>query len=253
LRPSLKIRHGDANFLCTFFSMMIPLPLIQAWKSWNQKQILTTLIFTLISIFFVACAFLTESRMGLIAIAIGLAYLLIRPKWPFSKGKLIASLTIFLVIILAVNGERIFQRFADIQDKSNTDRYLTWQNGWQVFTDNPIVGAGMHKVKYFFYQNTHYPMFQSEFNPLEVHNTFLSVAAELGIIGLIFFMIFFLWPWKTILRLTDINRYFLISSMIILTLSIMTIGLVYKDLFILHLYIIAALATTTPTIEPTTC
>jgi hypothetical protein len=66
------------------------------------------------------------------------------------------------------------------------------------------------------------------------------------------FMILFLWPWKKVLRLTGINRYFLISSMIILTLSIMTIGLVYKDLFILHLYIMAALATTSTT-EPTTC
>jgi O-antigen ligase len=85
-------------------------------------------------------------------------------------------------------------------------------------------------------------MFQSEFNQLEVHNTFLKVLAELGFIGFIFFMTFFLWPWKESLGMRSKERYFLISSLIILTLSAMTIGLAYKDLLALHVFLIAALA-----------
>lgn len=248
LRPSLKIRHGDANFLCTFFSMMVPLPLMQAWKAKNKKQILATSLFLLTSLFFFVCAFLTESRMGLIAIVIGIIYLLTRPILPFSKSLLLIFFFLFCSIFVAFNGERLLQRYADIQDKSNTDRYLTWKNGWQVFQDNPVVGAGIHKAKDFFYQNTNYPPFQSEFKELEVHNTFLKVAAELGLVGLCFFMLFFLWPWKKSVQMPSDDRYFLLCSMGILTLSIMTIGLVYKDLFALHLFVIAALATS-PTIQ----
>lgn len=243
-RPLLKIRHGDANFLCTFFSMMIPLPLMQAWYSYNKRQILKSLLFLSIGIFLFLCAFLTESRMGLIAIALGLIYLLTRPILPISKGLL---LTIFFVstgLFIFINGERLLNRYADIEDKSNIDRYLTWQNGLEVFKENPLVGIGMHRAKDFFYQNTHYPPFQSEFKQLEVHNTFLKVAAELGLIGFSCFMLLFLWPWKKAFLMLSKEKYFLLSSMGILTLSIMTIGLVYKDLFILHLFIIAGLAQT---------
>jgi O-antigen ligase len=247
-RPLLRIRHGDANFLCTFFSMMVPLPLMQAWKAHNKKQILATSLFLLAGLFFFICAFLTESRMGLISIVIGIIYLLTRPILPFSKSMLLIIFFLFASITIALNGERLLQRFADIEDKSNTDRYLTWQNGWQVFKDNPVVGAGIHKAKDFFYQNTNYPPFQSEFKPLEVHNTFLKVAAELGLIGLCLFMLLFLWPWIKSFKRSSSDRYFLLCSMIILTLSIMTIGLVYKDLFVLHLFIIAALATS-PTVK----
>lgn len=38
LRPLLKIRHGDANFLCTFFAMTTPLSLMQAWKAKEKKK-----------------------------------------------------------------------------------------------------------------------------------------------------------------------------------------------------------------------
>ena len=241
-RPLLKIRHGDPNFLCTFFSMMIPLPLMQAWNARNKKQFWITIFFLFAGSFFFTCAFLTESRMGLISVALSMIYLLARSFLSFSKSFLMAILLLISIIFLSFNGERIFQRYADIQDKSNTDRYLTWKNGFQVFKENPIIGVGMHKAVDSFYQNTRYPPFQSEFLPLDVHNTFLKVAAELGIIGLFFFMLIFLWPWKKSFQMLSNNKFFLISSMGILTLSIMTIGIVYKDLFILHLFIIAALA-----------
>jgi O-antigen ligase len=243
LRPSLKIRHGDANFLCTFFSILIPISLMQAKNYFHKKEYILLSLFLSIGIFLSICTLLTESRMGIIATAIGMIYIFTRPIIRFNK---ITSLFIIFVssgIYIFYKGEHILLRYADIQDKSNTDRYLTWKNGWQVFTDNPVFGAGMHKAKDFFYKNTAYPAFQSEFHPLEIHNTFLKTAAELGISGLIFFSLLFLWPWKKSLKCRSDDRYFLICSMTILTLSILTIGLVYKDLFMLHLFIIAALAT----------
>jgi O-antigen ligase len=247
LRPLLKIRHGDANFLCTFFSMMIPIPLMEAWSAKNKKQIFQTIIYLLASFLFFLCAFLTQSRMGIIAILIGIIYLLTRPIWSTSRKIVFPIFLMCSILFVVLNGEKLLLRYADIQDKSNSDRYLTWKNGWQVFQDNPIVGVGIHKARDFFYQNTGYPPFQSEFKPLEVHNTFLKAAAELGVTGLLFFLLLFFWPWKKSFKLISQKKYFLLSSMGILTISIMTIGLLYKDLFILHLFIIAALAYPHPT------
>ncbi len=241
-RPLLKIRHGDANFICTFFSMMFPLALMQAWYYKNKKTYINSIIFTLISIFFFICAFLTESRMGIIAIIIGLLYLASKPLITSLNKMRIGFFLSIIAITFVINSDHLFQRYADIQDKSNEDRYLTWKNGLQVFKDNPIIGAGIHSSPSFFYKNTQYPHFQSEFKPLEVHNAFIKVAAELGIIGLFSFILLYFWPYIKSLQLISEDRVFLICSMGILTLSIMTIGIVYKDLFILHLFIIAALA-----------
>lgn len=248
LRPLLKIRHGDANFLCTFFAMMTPLSLMQGLNLYKKNKIFLSLVFNLVGFFFLFCAYLTESRMGIIASLAGIIYLLSRPIWPISKNLLLSIFLFLGSATVIVTGDRLLIRFIEIKDKSNFDRILTWKNGWQVFQDNPLFGAGIHQAKFFFYQNTQYPAFQSEFNQLDVHNTFLKVLAELGLIGFVIFMMFFLWPWKKIFQmpmpLTD--RYFLLCSLGILTICSMTIGIVYKDLFVLHLFIIAGLTHTQP-------
>lgn len=244
LRPQLKIRHGDANFLCTFFSMMIPLALLQAWRSWNNKRFTQTIIHTFAGIFFLLCTLMTESRMGILATFLGLAYLLTRPIWPISKTLIIMFIISLSIILAGLNGDRILQRFGHMEDKSNSDRILTWKNGWIIYKENPIFGIGIHNAKNFFYQNTQYPPFQSEFKELDIHNTFLKVLAELGIVGFIFFLNIFLWPWIKSISMSSFERYFLLCSLGILTLSIMTIGIAYKDLFILHLILITGLSRT---------
>ena len=237
LRPQLKIRHGDANFLCTFFSMMIPLSLLQSWKSLGLKKIIFLVIALLLSV----CVVLTESRMGLIATSLGMLYFLSRPVYRYSK-KMIPFIVVICIVTLGFSGERILKRFSDIQDKSNSDRFLSWENGFHVFTDQPFFGSGIHKARESFYLNTGYPHFQSEAKTLEVHNTFLKTLAELGLIGFIVFCFVFFWPWIKTIQLKSDERYFYISSLIILSLSILTIGLTYKDLFILHLFLLGAIA-----------
>lgn len=241
-RPQLNIRHGDANFLCTFFSMMIPLPLMQAWNSSLKKENNKAILFGFVALLLMTCTILTESRMGLIATLFGLLYLVTRPVLSIPKTYVLGTILIIASVSTFTMDDHLLSRFSEMQDKSNTDRYLTWTNGAQLFFENPIVGTGMHKAKNFYYQNTGYPHFQSEFQPLEIHNTFLKVAAELGLIGLLFFAFLFLWPWKLSIQSASHDRFFLISSLGILTLSIMTIGIVYKDLFVLHLFLIASLA-----------
>lgn len=252
LRPQLKIRHGDANFLCTFFSMMIPIALMQAWKAKNGQAHFKTIFNTLAALLLLLCSFLTESRMGLIAVLVGLIYLITRPDFGVSK-KFLTVLTVVGLIGAGISSDRIVKRFTEMNDKSNSDRYLSWKNGLDVFSDYPLFGVGIHKANETFFLNTGFPHFQSEANPLEVHNTFLKTLAELGINGLIFFAALYSRPLLNSIFLKSSNRYFLISSMVILTLSILTIGLTYKDLFVLHLYLITAIATYSASeLSPTT-
>lgn len=243
LRPQLKIRNGDANFLCTFFSMMIPLSVMKSTLAYQSKQKKHSFLFAFSAAILTLCTLLTESRMGIIATATGLIYLFSRPIFGSNKKMIIGSL-LFGLIMVGMNGERISKRFVAMEDKSNSDRVLTWENGLRVFADYPLFGVGIHKASKSLYENTMYPNFQSEMRLLDVHNTVLKTLAELGIFGLLIFGILFLWPWRKAIQMKSDQRYFLISSLIILTMSVMTIGLTYKDLFILHLFLIVTLAIT---------
>lgn len=244
LRPQLKIRNGDANFLCTFFSMMIPLSVMKSTLAFQNKQKKHSLLFAFSAVILAICTILTESRMGIIATVAGLFYLFSRPIFGSHRKKMILGSLFFGLLIVGMNFDRISKRFVEIEDKSNSDRVLTWENGLKVFSDYPLFGVGIHKASKTLFKNTIFPDFQSEMKFLDVHNTILKTLAELGIFGLIIFGILFLWPWRKAIQMKSENRYYLISSLTILTLSMMTLGLTYKDLFILHLFLIVTLAIT---------
>ncbi len=241
LRPLLKIRHGDPNFLCTFFSMMIPIPLMLLYGEIKDKHYHHAAFYFVAALLLIICAYLTESRMGLISVIVGLIYLMTRPVFKISKVLLIIVSLFLGAFFFLVRGERVLNRYTAINDLSNVNRILTFENGFQVFLDNPLLGSGIHKASSFYYKNTGYPHFQSEFRPLVVHNTFIKVWAELGLIGLTFFLIFYLWPICKALKMQDDKRYFIIASFIILTISCFSIGIPYKDLFVLHIFVLAVL------------
>jgi O-antigen ligase len=170
---------------------MIPIALMQSWKAYQKSKIFISFLFIFTTLFFIVCTLVTQSRMGIIATAIGILYLITRPVWPISRTLILIIFLSLGGIFVITSGERLLDRYSSIQDKSNSDRVLTWQNGWEVFKDNPFFGVGIHQAKNSFYKNTQYPFFQSEFKQLEVHNTFLKVASELGIIGLSIFLLIF--------------------------------------------------------------
>lgn len=244
LRPVLKIRHGDPNFICAFFSMMVPIAMLFAHNAFKKMQRMSCAIYSLVSLFLAVCAYLTESRMGIISLVIGLIYLFTRGLYKIPKTLFLSVFILLGTFIIFVRGQRVFHRFAEIDDLSNVYRLRTYQNALQVFLNHPIFGVGIYKTKYEFYQNTGYPHFQSSMNQMDTHNIFLAVASDLGLLGLSTFMVFYLFPLSEILKIQNENRYFLICSFMILTLSILAIGIQYKDLFILHIFVLASLAHT---------
>ncbi|MGZ6523200.1 MAG: O-antigen ligase family protein, partial [Bacteroidia bacterium] len=246
-RPLLHIRHGDPNFLCTFFSMMAPLALAQAWRFFKSKSIGTSIALVFSAVLFILCAFVTQSRMGIIALLSGLLVLMTGRFSSSPNEKIIKSLLILTVSIVSVvfimNSESLSKRFAEINDKSSVDRIYTYENGLRIYLNKPVFGCGMHQAKNSLYENSHhYPLFQSDSPRLEIHNTFLSIIAELGTFGFLVFCGFFIWTFSLIRRAVDPMRQFLFSSLLILFLSALTIGISYKDLVLLHFFVLAGIA-----------
>ena len=76
---------------------------------------------------------------------------------------------------------------------SDHGRLRSLEIGYQVFREHPLVGVGVGDLKQVIYKkyDTHY----TDIKKIMPHNQFLSVAAGSGIIGLLFFLAAFLYPF----------------------------------------------------------
>src|SRR5262249_28001349 len=133
-----------------------------------------------------ACLLLTGSRFGLVGILAGglcLAVLVYRAR-PLSGS--VRSRTYGLVTICAlaaIAGARpILHRLAGSQTESYSGgfRTLTWKGTTEMAMHNPMIGTGIGSF------STAYPPFAQVGFTEHAHNSYLQIAAESGIPGLVF-------------------------------------------------------------------
>ena len=123
----------------------------------------------------------------------------------FSRSKKLIFLVILLVIILAIKPdyipESIRARFdmtftkkdsyieeplEDTLEKSAADRIIIWRGAMNMIKTHPILGIGYGSFPYFIMQ---YSKIEAE---RDAHNTYLRIAAEMGIPALLIFLILIL-------------------------------------------------------------
>ncbi|RDI40156.1 O-antigen ligase family protein [Falsibacillus pallidus] len=77
-------------------------------------------------------------------------------------------------------------------NKALVSRVTLWKTGWVMFKDNPILGVGMGNY-YVRYKDfvTKYPELDIGYDEYSVHNSYLKVAAETGIFGILAFLMIY--------------------------------------------------------------
>ncbi|MEK7452794.1 MAG: O-antigen ligase family protein [Patescibacteria group bacterium] len=88
----------------------------------------------------------------------------------------------------SVFGERFSSSFS-LSDISNTGRIQIWKTSIDIFLDNPIFGVGLGNLPIFFDPTT------SVKSPINAHNTYLDILSELGLIGFLLFIGFFIYSF----------------------------------------------------------
>lgn len=126
----------------------------------------------------------TQSRGGLISLGVFfLVYLYLTTK------KLSALLLILIVALMVLQLTPL--GFEDRLLETSTDIRITglWPAGWQAIRDRPLGGFGLgmnsRVIPRYYFQPT---------GPRSVHSGFLAVGIELGIIGLILYLLFVIIP-----------------------------------------------------------
>lgn len=193
------------------------------WERWVQIGV---------GVFLLVFLHILAARSGLILFYLLISFYLV--EYIYTSGKYMLGLVIFffLMSLPFLSYQTIpsfknkidyvvwdFQEFQKGKTEGYSDgqRWLSWQIGWEIAKENPIlgIGAGDLKKEVWGYYETHHPLMKPNLYKMP-HNQFLTVWAGSGILGLCLFLwAYFLGFWQK--KTTSFKLYFLFKAMLFLS------------------------------------
>jgi O-antigen ligase len=182
---------GDVAFV---LALSIPI----AWYlSFTVRHPLSVALCRLHVPFAVLGITLSASRAGLLALAVVLALIPLTFSQMSTRGKIVvtAAAGTCALVLTALSGAlaaplaRLATTGDELQSGTLDDRTILWGIGWQTFGEEPLLGVGSGAAR---------TIVGGQFTDSRgLHNAYLSVAVELGAVGLCLLLLIILaalWP-----------------------------------------------------------
>jgi O-antigen ligase len=180
---------GDPNFLA---AGIVPAIMLSLGLAASSTRILVR-VATAVSIAVLTIGLVTTgSRGGFIAAAVALIAALVLAK----RQRVMVTCFVFLTVGIGVASISVdpgaWERITDFSE--STGREELWSVAWQMFQDNPIIGVGLqgfpdHASEYVrALGSLEFSEFLVE-QPKVVHNTYLEVLVETGLVGLVLLLV----------------------------------------------------------------
>ena len=141
-----------------------------------------------ISVFLISSIIiLTFSRGAILAFSLSFLYFILYEKNISSTIKraikIVVPLIIVLFILNIISDGLVFdifiKRFSESLNDGGSGRMNLWDESFKIFNNHPILGIGLNNSRYYI-------------SGTYIHNTFLQVLAETGIVGFAFYIIYIL-------------------------------------------------------------
>lgn len=186
LRPYATFSHP--NVLAGYLLVISTLSLFAYWK--NYKYFFSKPIFFLFTFFLCSLVMLiTYSRVAILCWALT-TVLLIYLQLKDNRQRIFLFTTIFICLVFLAWHLQLLQRFSSLSltDESVTQRQILLSASWELLTRHIFLGVGLYN---FLPALSELPMMQLNFFLLQpVHNIFVLVVVETGIIGFVIFIYF---------------------------------------------------------------
>ncbi|NLJ98578.1 MAG: polymerase [Tissierellia bacterium] len=183
--PSTNIRIysvlDNPNILAEYLVMTIPISIALFWYS---KRIHKKLLFFITTSILLLSLVLTLSRGGWLGLSFGMIVFAL-----LVEKKLLFIIPIFAIMVYSLP-ERILNRLMSIgnylEDSSSSYRIKIWKIALEVIKDNWLVGVGLGYIPF----KMVYESYASNMPTYHIHNTFLQIVGEMGVMGLMVFTFF---------------------------------------------------------------
>ena len=188
---------GDANFFTASVLLCLPVALVLLWREKNlliKFYCLGCLVITLAAITVAA------SRGGFLGLLAMMIWLLWRSR---NRMRNLLLVGVCMGLFLAVSPLSPVKRFLhpDYSDTDSVQIHLElWRAGLKIVRDHPLAGIGVGQFKSAVSAYSHVKNLS-----MLAHNTYLEIAAEMGIPGLILFLAMFGFSFRSLseVRLAD--------------------------------------------------
>lgn len=207
--PDIKARvysvFGNPNVLAEYLIMTIPLSISLFWYT---KKAHKKLLFLGTSAILILSLILTLSRGGWIGFAFSALVFVILVE----KRLLLSIIPISLAGVFFLP-QSILNRILSIgnfADSSNAYRITMWKITMDIIRDHPIAGVGFGHLPF----KETFETYIRTMPTYHAHNTYLEIAAELGIPGLIafLFLLFVIFKYGIQRLISQENRYIRIMA-----------------------------------------
>jgi len=202
--PNITIRvfsvFGNPNILAEYLIMSIP---VSVALFWNSKRLIKKLIFLLTSMILAGTLVLTLSRGGWLGFAFGIfVFMFLVEKRLLLLCIPVGVLSVFVLPQSIIN--RI-QTIGSLADSSNAWRITTWKITIDIIRDHWVAGVGFGYIPF----KKTFETYIRTMPTFHAHNTYLEIAAELGIVGIILFiiMIFVIYKYAIINSKKNKDKY----------------------------------------------
>lgn len=202
--PDIRVRvysvFGNPNVLAEYLIMTIPLSISLFWYS---KKIHKKLIFLATSSILTLALVLTLSRGGWIGFAFSALIFLV-----LVEKRLLLSIIPISIAGIFFLPQSIINRILSIgnlADSSNAYRLTMWGISLDIIRDHPLAGVGFGHLPF----KETFETYIRTMPTYHAHNTYLEIAAELGIPGLIafLFLLFIVFKYGVQSLVSGENRY----------------------------------------------
>lgn len=204
LKEQVTSTMGHANYLGEFLAMV----LLAGIGLWKEKESITKWVFGFLLIIIFICFVMTNARSAWLGFIIGLGIWGIG--WLKDRGGLkiklryigIIGLILFVFLLITIQFKKEFI-LARLNTESIIQRIYIWQDTLNIIKDYPLFGVGVSNFEIIYpkYRTLPENVMPSEMRVTYVHNDYLQVFAEQGVIGIIGFL------WLIITTLVYIPKY----------------------------------------------
>lgn len=158
--------------------------------------------------------FVTFSKSGWLGLAVGAVIFIAFTVLFEKKEKRMLSvpsaylyiIVVFIIILGVVFKEPFLARFSGagrLELRSTFERIMQYRQAIKLLSVHPFVGVGVGGYTLAYYTELDNSLAAYEYQP--VHNVYLLVASELGIIGLALFLWIILYPWIVFFKEKHLN------------------------------------------------
>jgi len=196
----LPSTFGNPNFFSAYLNMLFPLSLLFSLHNLRRKKAFIGIPSLIVAVLSLLLIYGVRGRAAGIATIAGLITLMIiyRNKFMKKKGKIIFSLCFIFLLLVSVLA--VFPKMSDVKQQINKDlkegtigiRVKIWQGTWRMIVARPLVGWGLGTflVVYPEYRVPEYFLNPHAVNATDhAHNEFLELWSEVGIVGLLIFLV----------------------------------------------------------------